>query len=86
MMDLGQEEHEQSLKSAASANSIESVSGAQPRRQQAGSNVKARDDKPLVPQRPPKLPMSPAAAANRQTNYVDHVSAARAGSPALDQV
>jgi hypothetical protein len=80
MMDLGQEEHERSLNSGASADSVVSASGH--RRQ-----GKARDDEPLVPQRPPKLPMSPAAAGGgRQTNYVDHVSAARAGSPALDKV
>jgi hypothetical protein len=78
MMDLGQEEHEHSLKSAnASATSIVSASGY--RRQ-----MRPRDDEPLVPQRPPKLPMSPAGG--RQTTYVDHVSAARAGSPAYDKV
>lgn len=86
MMDLGQEEHEQSIKSGASANSVESASGAQPRRQQVALKAKVRDDEPLVPQRPPKLPMSPATVGTRQVNYVDHVSAARAGSPALDQV
>lgn len=37
------------------------------------------EDDPLVPQRPPKIPMSPST-------YVDHVSAARAGSPAYDKV
>ncbi len=77
MMDLGQEEHERSLKSGDSANSVLSASGY--RRQ-----AKARDSEPLVPQRPPKLPMSPAGS--RQSNYVDHVSAARAGSPAYDKV
>ena len=77
MMDLGLEEHERSLTSGVSANSLDSASGQ--RRQR-----KTRDDEPLVPQRPPKVPMSPAG--NRQMNYVDHVSAARAGSPALDKV
>lgn len=77
MMDLGQEEHERSFRSGASADSVVSASGQ--RRQ-----GRARNDEPLVPQRPPKLPMSPAGS--RQANYVDHVSAARAGSPALDKV
>ena len=77
MMELGEEEHERGLRSGASANSLVSASGQ--RRQ-----VRARDEEPLVPQRPPKIPMSPAAS--RQANYVDHVSAARAGSPALDKV
>jgi hypothetical protein len=77
MMDLGQEEHERSLRSGDSASSIQSASGL---RRQANT----RTDEPLVPQRPPKLPMSPATS--RQANYVDHVSAARAGSPALDKV
>ncbi len=77
MMELGEEEHERSLRSGASANSIVSASGQQRR-------ARARDNEPLVPQRPPKIPMSPAGS--RQTNYVDHVSAARAGSPALDKV
>lgn len=77
MMELGEEEHERSLKSGASANSVISASG-QPRR------ARARDNEPLVPQRPPKVPMSPAGS--RQANYVDHVSAARAGSPAFDKV
>ncbi|KAF7508685.1 hypothetical protein GJ744_009077 [Endocarpon pusillum] len=76
ILDLGQEEHERSLKSGASANSVLSASGY--RRQR-----KSRDEEPLIPQRPPKLPMSPAGS--RQSNYVDHVSAARAGSPAYDQ-
>lgn len=77
MMDLGQEKHERSLRGGASADSVESASGHRRR-------GKARDDEPLVPQRPPKLPMSPGGG--RQSNYVDHVSAARAGSPALDKV
>lgn len=77
MMEMGEEEHARSLRSGASANSV--VSTSRHRRHSA-----PRDDEPLVPQRPPKLPMSPAAA--RQPNYVDHVSAARAGSPALDKV
>jgi hypothetical protein len=77
MMELGEEEHERSLRSGGSANSVVSTSGQQ-------RHARARDDEPLVPQRPPKIPMSPAAS--RQANYVDHVGAARAGSPALDKV
>jgi len=46
---------------------------------------KISNDEPLVPQRPPKVPMSPSQA-NRQPTYVDHVAAARAGSPAFDKV
>ena len=45
---------------------------------------KIPDDDPLVPQRPPKVMMSPPSS--RQATYVDHVAAARAGSPALDKV
>ena len=45
---------------------------------------KIRDEDPLVPQRPPKIAVSPAAA--RPATYADHVSAARAGSPAFDKV
>jgi hypothetical protein len=77
MIDLGQEEHERRMGSGPSANSVGSASG---QRREAIS----RDNEPLVPLRPPKIPMSPAG--NRQANYVDHVSAARAGSPALDKV
>jgi hypothetical protein len=77
MMDLGEQEHERSLKTGGSTNSVASASGQR-------QSTRARDDEPLVPQRPPKLPMSPAGG--RQANYVDHVSAARAGSPALDKV
>lgn len=49
---------------------------------------KILDGEPLVPQRPPKVLMSPqpSASANRQPTYVDHVTAARAGSPAFDKV
>ncbi|RMZ76769.1 hypothetical protein DV737_g4641, partial [Chaetothyriales sp. CBS 132003] len=45
---------------------------------------------PLVPPRPPKQMLSPggggsaSASASRQATYVDHVTAARAGSPAYD--
>lgn len=45
---------------------------------------KVPEDDPLLPPRPPKVVMSPPAS--RQATYVDHVSAARAGSPALDKV
>jgi hypothetical protein len=91
MMELGEEEHERSLKSGgtgasanASATSIISASGYR-RRQQQQHRPRVDDDEPLVPQRPPKIPMSPAGGG-RQTTYVDHVSAARAGSPAYDKV
>ncbi|KIV96460.1 hypothetical protein PV10_00330 [Exophiala mesophila] len=48
---------------------------------------KILDGEPLVPQRPPKVLMSPqpSGSANRQPTYVDHVTAARAGSPAFDK-
>lgn len=46
---------------------------------------KILSDEPLVPQRPPKVLMSPPPP-QRQPNYIDHVAAARAGSPALDKV
>lgn len=46
---------------------------------------KIKDEDPLVPQRPPKVAMTPPPS-NRQTTYVDHVAAARAGSPAFDKV
>ncbi|KIW43278.1 uncharacterized protein PV06_04397 [Exophiala oligosperma] len=45
---------------------------------------KIPNDEPLVPQRPPKVMMSPSPS-NRQPTYVDHVAAARAGSPAFDK-
>ncbi|KAK5294367.1 hypothetical protein LTR99_009765 [Exophiala xenobiotica] len=45
---------------------------------------KVSSDEPLVPQRPPKVMMSPPPS-NRQQTYVDHVAAARAGSPAFDK-
>ena len=45
---------------------------------------KILDDDPLVPQRPSKTMMSPSGS--RQATYVDHVAAARAGSPAYDKV
>lgn len=46
---------------------------------------KILNDEPLVPQRPPKILMSPPPS-NRQPTYVDHVAAARAGSPSFDKV
>ncbi|KAJ4561992.1 hypothetical protein HRR94_005612 [Exophiala dermatitidis] len=46
---------------------------------------KILNDEPLVPQRPPKVLMSPPLG-QRQPTYVDHVAAARAGSPAYDKV
>lgn len=45
---------------------------------------KVPEDDPLMPPRPPKVVMSPPAS--RQSTYVDHVAAARAGSPAFDKV
>ena len=75
MMDLGEQQHARSVRSGASASSI--GSGAPPR------PPKIRDEEPLVPQRPPKIAMSPGSA--RQPTYVDHVTAAR-GSPAYDKV
>ena len=42
-------------------------------------------DDPLMPPRPPKVVMSPPSGS-RQSTYVDHVAAARAGSPAFDKV
>lgn len=76
MMDLGQEEHERSVRSGASAHSAGSAA-------RQGRQGQARGHEPLVPQRPPKLPISPPG--DRLANYVDHVSAAR-GSPAFDKV
>jgi hypothetical protein len=46
---------------------------------------KIPNDEPLVPQRPPKILASPPPAS-RQSTYVDHVAAARGGSPAFDKV
>lgn len=46
---------------------------------------KVPNDDPLIPQRPPKIMMSPPPE-NRQPTYVDHVAAARNGSPALEKV
>ncbi len=46
---------------------------------------KIPNEEPLVPQRPPKVMMSPPSS-NRQPTYVDHVAAARGGSPAFDKV
>lgn len=45
---------------------------------------KVPNDDPLVPQRPPKISMN--SPSSRQPTYVDHVAAARAGSPAFDKV
>ncbi|KAK4946446.1 hypothetical protein LTR10_014645 [Elasticomyces elasticus] len=45
---------------------------------------KILNEDPLVPQRPPKISMN-STQSNRQHTYVDHVAAARAGSPALDK-
>ncbi|KAI1620721.1 hypothetical protein EDD37DRAFT_569375 [Exophiala viscosa] len=45
---------------------------------------KILDEDPLVPQRPPKILMN-SPQSNRGQTYVDHVAAARAGSPAFDK-
>lgn len=46
---------------------------------------KIKDDGPLVPDRPPKLAMSPGNVGRNPT-YADHVAAARSGSPAYHSV
>jgi hypothetical protein len=81
MMDIGQVEYDQSTRNRRSANSIGSGNGSGLGQHRSDLS---RNDEPLVPQRPPKIPMSPTGG--RQANYVDHVNAARAGSPALDKV
>jgi hypothetical protein len=45
---------------------------------------KVRDDEPLVPQRPPKVAMTPPN--NRPITYAEQVAAARSGSPAYTKV
>ena len=69
MMELGEEE---ARRSAALASSTGTAS-APPR------PPKLRDEGPLVPERPPKIAMSPAPNA-RQPTYVDHVAAQRGSS------
>ncbi|RMZ85908.1 hypothetical protein DV736_g6537, partial [Chaetothyriales sp. CBS 134916] len=49
------------------------------------------NSEPLMPPRPPKQMLSPpggggSGSASRQATYVDHVAAARAGSPAYDKM
>ena len=78
MMENKQEGHGQGAPGRVSQTSMCSDSG---RRSQLG---RFRDEEPLVPQRPPKVPMSPGGG--RSASYLDHVSAARAGSPAFDKV
>lgn len=63
---------------------ISAASSRQSSRQGPARPPKILDDEPLVPQRPPKVPMSPNSG--RQASYIDHVAAARAGSPAFDKV
>ncbi|OAG36209.1 hypothetical protein AYO21_09603 [Fonsecaea monophora] len=46
---------------------------------------KIPNDEPLVPQRPAKMMTMSPTSSNRQPTYVDHVAAARAGSPAFDK-
>ena len=76
MLDLRKGQYEGSLKSTSSTSSIGKSGPPRP--------PKIRDNDPLVPQRPPKIAMSPAGG--RQATYVDHVNAARGGSPAFDKV
>ena len=76
MREMGRAEREVRLRSSGSSNSMGKSGPPRP--------PKVQDDEPLVPQRPPKIAMSPAT--NRQATYVDHVSAARSGSPAYDKV
>jgi hypothetical protein len=76
MMDISKGQHEGSLRSTSSRSSMGKAGPPRP--------PKILDNEPLVPQRPPKIAMSPAAS--RQATYVDHVNAARAGSPAYDKV
>jgi hypothetical protein len=76
MMDISKGQHEGSLRSTSSISSLGKAGPPRP--------PKIPDNEPLVPQRPPKMAMSPAAG--RQATYVDHVNAARGGSPAYDKV
>jgi hypothetical protein len=76
MMDMRKGQQEGSLRSASSTSSVGKSGPPRP--------PKIRDNDPLVPQRPPKIAMSPAGG--RQATYVDHVNAARGGSPAYDKV
>ena len=76
MAGMRKEQYEGSLRSASSTNSIAQTGPPRP--------PKIRDNGPLVPQRPPKIAASPAGG--RQATYVDHVNAARSGSPAYDMV
>jgi hypothetical protein len=76
MMDMQKGQYEGSFRSASSTSSIAKSGPPRP--------PKIRDNDPLVPQRPPKIAMSPAGG--RQATYVDHVNAARGGSPAYDKV
>ena len=71
MMEMGEEE--------AARSSTKSVDAAPPR------PPKIKDDGPLVPERPPKLAMSPGNI-QRGPTYADHVAAARGGSPAYHNV
>jgi hypothetical protein len=76
MMDINKGQHEGSLRSISSRSSMGNAGPPRP--------PKILDNEPLVPQRPPKIAMN--AAAGRQATYVDHVNAARSGSPAYDKV
>ena len=77
MMELGEEE---ARLSAASHSSTGNPSGAPPPRP---PKIRASEDNgPLIPDRPPKIAMSPAPNTNntRQPTYVDHVAAQRGSS------
>ena len=76
MMETRKANHEGSVRSTSSTSSIGKSGPPRP--------PKIRDNDPLVPQRPPKIAMSPGGG--RQATYVDHVNAARGGSPAYDKV
>jgi hypothetical protein len=76
MMDISKGQHEGSPHSVSSRSSMGNVGPPRP--------PKILDNEPLVPQRPPKIALNPATG--RQATYVDHVNAARGGSPAYDKV
>lgn len=76
MMDMRKGQYEGSMRSSSSTSSIRKSGPPRP--------PKIRDNDPLVPQRPPKIAVSPSGG--RQATYVDHVSAARGGSPGFDKV
>lgn len=70
MMELGEEEARRSASTLGSGY----ANPGPPR------PPKVRDDGPLIPDRPPKIAMSPVPAATRQPTYADHVAAQRGSS------